>query len=205
VDWGQRSKCPFCAARSPTLRIFTGARLTFLSGLHIGQQGVVQENDPAYGLSHGEFLVEFTTAKGTGISRITRGLELYLPVEMFSVPDWMPSLSMEDAYNLHEVVLSGLDPRGEPPKVTIAQAVTMACWSWRLPLSGQEILPFLTAHGMPSDFDESLVELFDFGRSVAVSVGGRRPNGRKKMPPLSKARYQTKNQAELWYRLFGYA
>jgi hypothetical protein len=192
-------------ARSPTLRTAAGTQLKFLSGLHIGQQGVIQERDPAYGLNHGELLVEFTTAKGTSIYRITRGLELYLPAEAFSVPAWMPGLSMEDAYNLHEAVLCGLDPCTESPKAAIAQAVTMACWSGRLPLSGQEILPFLTAHGMPSHLDESLGELFDFGRSVAVSVGGRKPNARKKMPPLSKARYQTKSQAQLWYRLFGYA
>jgi hypothetical protein len=181
-----------------------GTRLTFLSGLYIGQQGVVQEIDPAYGWDHGDFLVEFNNAKGISLCRVTPGLELYLPVEMFSIPVWMPSLSMEDAYNLHEAALRGLDPQGEPPKATVAQAVTMACWSWRLPLSGQEILPFLAAHGMPSDMDESLVELFNFGRAVAVSVGGRKPNSRRRMPPLSKARYQTKNQADLWYRLFGY-
>jgi len=139
---------------------------------------------------------------------VEQSLQLFLPERLFLIPSWMPHLSFEDAFRLHESLIQGFHAsQGEPKRksaAAIAGAAVSACWWQRLPIAAAEVRTLLLAHEIDVGPAGRFEAFFDFGMEVAIGVGGRPPLKVKRMAPLSRGRYLTPHQQELTRRISGH-
>jgi hypothetical protein len=207
LDYGQENGCPFCAARRAE-RPRVGQRVALLSGLYVGQAGMVV-SESGWKEGGGRFQVRMAFEPNNVSSVIDPSLELFIDPEAVVIPGWMPPLSVEDCCGLHEVVLAALSPLpGEHSRkaaAKLASALSSLCWGARLPLTGAEIWEMLAAHGANAKLRAATVELYDFGLALLSGSVGRPPIKRKRMRPMSQGRYLTKRQRDLRIRKCGQA
>ena len=198
--------CPYClAAQSPWPVV--GTSLMFLNGIDVGQVGVVVRDK--WGTCPSDrFLVKMEYEKQSDVLRMVMPRhELYLDVNLLRIPDWVPSVSIEDNARLHERFLccGGLAAAQDRDGFGTAFAdVVHVCWQHRLPLNAEEIWLALQAHGLDPHSKARVVELFEFGTGLLVRTHGRPAIKRKRMPPMSRGRYLTKAERELRLRIFGH-
>jgi hypothetical protein len=137
------------------------------------------------------------------VQRVVRpDLELFLDPLHLIPPPWMPPLSIQDAFILHEMVL--LAAERDLMRTEAQYPLINVCWSHRLPLSGSEVWAMLEAHGCDPIARPVVIERFDFGVGLLVGTQGRPPVKKRRMPALSKGRYLTARKKADWQRLFGY-
>jgi hypothetical protein len=203
---GIANGCPFCMARQD-LEPSVGKSILFLSGIDVGQVGVVVENVDAV-RSIGRFLVKLPYGDDRASTMVDPVLDLFIERALMHVPTWMPPLSIEDACALHEMVL---EVRRSPPEAKngktaakMADGLIARCWGDRLPVNGAEVWAVLGAHGAQPKLEERFVELFDFGIALLVGIKGRPPVRQRRMAPLSRGRYLTKRAREKRMQLFGH-
>jgi hypothetical protein len=179
----------------------------FLSGGDVGQVGVVVDN-AEIARSIGRFTVKLPCDPDHVTTMVNPEHDLFIDRALMTVPQWMPPLSIEDACALHEMVLDVLRwPPQRPRRKAAAKMVKgliARCWGDRLPVSGAEVWGIVAAHGALPELEKPLIELFEFGMELIVETQGRPPVKRRRMPPLSRGRYLTKRNRELWLRHFGH-
>lgn len=190
--------CPFCRSDfhlDPQL----GDQIFFLSGLEMGTWGRVVPAGRT--LRVGEFCIQ-KGLRPLEFSVCHNERDRSLPIYAYRVPDWMPSLSMEDSLHFHESLFQCLllPDEGAAP-ATIFEAVehvVTCCWSHRLPMTSRDIWQNLKAHGLPDIYQEPICCAYDYGVRLAKNLNGRPPNGRRKMPAMSRIKYLTKGNEALW-------
>lgn len=205
-ECGLVSNCPFCVAaenRFPSI----GTSIVFLRGHDAGCRGVVREN-PNNGTVHYAFTVKMDYEIGENTLRMVRpGLDLFLDVRQYEVPDWIPSLSIDDNIWLHEEMFRHVSKRWDDNDHQAMRKILIgfiwACSARRLPVNGEDVFKLLEAHGFLSRIEKKFVEQFDFGIEVLTSIHGRAPIKRRRMLPMSKGRYLTVYQREFINRLRG--
>lgn len=137
------------------------------------------------------------------------GHDLYVDTALFSVPAWMPPVSIDDNAALHESLLDIL------PHVVVGAhefsfkpdllwRVVSVCWQRRLPLQRSDIWPLIQAHGVSVRHKSRVLDFFDFGVKLLTVTHGRPAIKRKRMVPMSKGRYLTRAQRDLRIQLFGH-
>jgi hypothetical protein len=195
---GIDSGCPFCLAKCDQ-RPSLGQKILFLNSGDVGQFGCRIE-DKHNSVRFDQFLVKMDYEIDENISRVVTPLyDLFLIEPIAPPPGWMLPLSIEDALSVHENMLRGLDyeadPSGESPLRHLCYPIVTGTWWRRLPLSADDIWPMLQAHNFFQSTKKDFATLFDFGNRVLVRARGRPAIKRKRMPPLSRGRYQPDSQA----------
>ncbi len=202
---GIAAECPFCKARKHDIPAI-GQRILFLVGGDVGEFGI-RVDDSKLDLRLDQFVVKMDYETRGYLRNVTRFLDLFM-VEPFSpVPNWMPRLSIQDALAIHESMLRGflsLQERLPRQTKTFVYSIVSACWWQRLPVNGSDIWPMIEVHGLDKKKKTEFAALFDFGFELLVRSNGRKPIKRKLMPPLSKGRYLSKNDREIWLKHFGH-
>lgn len=204
---GVASGCPYCLAKqNPWPQPGTG--LVFLRGSESGWRGTVV-SDP-WGTCPGDrFLVHMEYEKSSTVFRtVMPSHDLYVDATLYSVPMWMPPLSIEDNAVLHESLILSLPAVVfGAHKFTIAPdalwRVVATCWRLRLPLQRDDIWLMLEAHGVSRRQRKLLLDLFEFGIKVLTLTNGRPAIKRKRMQSMSQGRYLTEARRELNIKLFG--
>lgn len=196
VRLGIACGCPFCLARLREVPKI-GAEFVLLSSFDIGQRGRVVRAGPS---SLSEIHLRMDGEPPEWLRRVDPVWQLYLEARLFRTLAWAPPLSLEDTLALHEIALDVLSrPSGRrgPSISDIARAITSVAWWARLPVSADEIWPMLEAHGVRGRGRIEFIRLFDFGQRLLVANHGRKPNSRKRMSPMSRAKYVTGGQRRL--------
>lgn len=203
---GLISRCPFCLAASNRWPI-VGTTIIFLTGLDIGHAGKVVEDRPEN--RRGDRFAVRMPYDRNGVTRSVMPFhDLYLDVNEFSLPTWMPPLSIEDAAHVHDGMLRYLvgtaASRSRRVHKEAIQSLIATCWWRRLPLDGNDIWPMLAAHGVRESAQSLLIQYFEFGLDLLRNLNGRRAIKRKRMPAFSENIYLSKAQRELRYRILGH-
>jgi hypothetical protein len=182
-----------------------GTTILFLRRENIGQTGVVIE-DKFGSCRGGSFLVRLAN-QGEGVigSAVMPFTDLYIDVNEFCLPTWMPPVSIEDNAHLHEGMLRYLvrtsASRNRRVRKESIQSLIATCWWGRLPLDGNDIWPMLAAHGVRESDRSFLIQHFEFGLDLLRNVNGRRAIKRKRMPAFSENIYLSKAQREPRYKI----
>ncbi|MCP5372659.1 MAG: hypothetical protein H6907_13085 [Hyphomicrobiales bacterium] len=179
----------------------------FLNGIDVGHSGLVVA-DQWDTCPFDKFLVKMPYAKEGTLRIVTPGRELFLDVNRFSVPPWMPPVSIEDNALLHQSLIDSLAvlaaAKDQKSVGDSLIGVIDSCWRNRLPLQGTDVWPMVEAHGIPPHRKSDFINLFDFGKNILISTLGRAAVKRRRMPAMSQGRYLTKKQRDLLVRLFGH-
>jgi hypothetical protein len=124
------------------------------------------------------------------------GHDLYVNYELFSVPEWMPNLSIDDNGAVHESLVTML------PLIAVGSheinivpdrlwRTVITIWQRRLPLYRDNLWPMMEAHGVSRTQKDTLMDFFDFGIKVLTLANGRPAIKRKRIPAMSQGRYLT--------------
>lgn len=200
---GKANGCPFCIARedrTPTV----GERILFLSSDY-GRTGV-RVHSANFRPNADEFLVRMDDDP-RGYTRSVRQTLYLFVVEPFSpAAPWMPQLSFEDVFAIHESLLRACENimHSKQPFEDAIIPIVSTSWQFRLPVNGEEIWPMLAVHGFSQTNRQEFIRDFRFGFEFLVRTNGRAPIRKKRMPPLSKGRYLSENQRVLWLKHFGH-
>jgi hypothetical protein len=205
LSLGALADCPYCKGREHQIPQI-GQRIKFLSP-NYGETGV-RVDDRHYNLRLDQFAVKMDYEAIDYVQTVTRFMDLYI-VEPFASPaSWMPQFSIQDVLAIHESMLRVLDmlmkSHARKPLHECIGPIVSACWRQRLPISGHEIWPMLEAHGFAETQRPEFINLFEFGFDLLIRTHGRPPIKRKRMAPLSKGRYLSKGNREIYLRHFGH-
>jgi hypothetical protein len=129
--------------------------------------------------------------------RLMREHSLTLPLEVLTVPFWLPHLSLRNCFIIDELTMwfcsesaAGEGFHWDDHRLI---EIVRTCWRKRLPITSSELSKVLLAHGMPEQYQESVERLFEFGMSTLIASEGR--------PPLKKLRAEqtaTQRLYETW-------
>ena len=199
------TQCPYCLARQhpwPSI----GTSILFLNRWDAGEVGVVVPDQ--WGTCPSDrFLVKMSYAKDDSLRLVMPSHDLFLDIKRFSVPLWMPPLSIEDNAILHESLMSSLAGLSINRNLTTVREALVPiierCWRRRFPLNGRDIWPLLEAHGVKANLRTYLIDSFDYGIELLTWANGRVAVRRRRMPAMSKGHYHTKMQAEIQTLLRG--
>ena len=153
-----------------------------------------------------QFLVKLDFERPSRNARIaTLGHDLFVKVEDFIAPRWMPPVPIDYNASLHkslEVFLTS-ERAGPRDLQQVLQSIIITCWRRRLHLNSSEIWSLLGTQGFNNTSQAKAIELFDFGFRLLVGAQGRPPESRHRMPAMSQGRYTTKSKRDIRLRLFG--
>ena len=189
VIHGDSSSCPFCQLATRKLPGI-GSQIIFLSGHNCGQIGDVVE------LGSDQDELHYTVpGEPEGWShRANRRFESFIDLSGFSIPEWAPPVSIEDAHTVHWGLVNAFvqaDSEGAvQPLDEALKGLISAVWHHRLPLTAEHVWPMLLAHGWPPQTLLSVKQRYTFGLELLRGATGRRAIKRKAMTPFSSARYE---------------
>lgn len=188
---GLKSDCPFCVAR----HIAAYRQNDIAIMLHMQDAGRLLR----YTCSEKDGDVdqfEWFDEPGTSL-RLMREHWLTLPLEMLTVPFWLPDLSLRNCFVIDELAVwfccesaAGDGFHWQDDRLI---EVVRTCWRKRLPIRSTELSKVLLAHGMPEQYQERVEHLFEYGTETLIASEGRRP--------LKKLRLEvtaTKHLYETW-------
>lgn len=185
---GDISGCPFCrtiAEQLPT----AGRQIIFLSGYNCGEVGTVIGTGP----DQDELEYKMEGEPEHFSYRTSRKYASFIDLASFSVPDWAPPVSIEDAHEVHWGLVNAFvaaDSRqaGRPLEDAL-KGLIMAVWARRLPLTADQVWPMLSAHGWPEGTRVAMLARYSFGLNLLRDATGRQAVKRKAMPPFGSPRY----------------
>jgi hypothetical protein len=188
---GVQSECPFCIARHID-RYRTGDKAVMVQGANAGRLLIYGSSEDSDEVNQFYWLDE----PKIGI-RLMREHWLTLPIEVVTVPFWLPRLSLRYCFVIDELAVWFCNESfaGERfhwnSNLTIEVART--CWRKRLPIDPTELSKVLLAHGMPELYQEKFEQLFDFGTKTLIQSEGRKALKKLRLePPADQSLY------ELW-------
>lgn len=202
VSLGVENGCPFCRAReykTPDVN----QKIFFLSAGDIGQIGT-RVNDQGFSLRSDQFAVKMPYDKQGHTRTVTKYLDLFVEEAFSTPPLWMPSFSIEDCLAIHEFMLRMFDSLRTSSLDNSIHTLIGTCWQLRIPISGNEMLPILSAHGFDRNKNGDFERLFDFGFQLLIRTQGRPPIKRRKMAAFSRGKYLSKNARAFWIDHFGH-
>ena len=170
---GVKSDCPFCIARH--VDDYRAGDLAVM--LHMLDAGRVLR----YSTSESTEKVdqfEWVDEPGPQL-RLMRQHWLTLPLELLTVPFWLPGLSLRNCFIIDELAVwfcsesaVGVGFHWEDERII---ELARTCWEKRLPVKPSEISKVLLAHGMPTQYQSKAEHLFQFGMATLISSKGRKP------------------------------
>jgi hypothetical protein len=169
---GVKSECPYCVARHITE--YRPSDLAVM--LQASEAGRLL----SYKSSQADDQVDqFEWTDEVGQWRLMREHWLTLPLDVLTVPFWLPKLSLRNCFIIDELVVwfcnesaAGRKFHWDDDKVI---EVVRTCWRKRLPIEPSELSKVMLAHGMPEIYQERAEKLFAFGMRVLIGSEGRRP------------------------------
>ena len=202
TETGATVGCPFCKGRM-IYPVEQGKYVVLLSGLNAGRIFQVLADHP----SSSDYFLARSPDMPPGTSRmISYSRDRFTIVPFDKIPDWMLSLSVDDANALEESIISGIVNAAGDFRISdselLARHLIACAWRRRLPVSGFEIAKVLLAHGLPNRMVEQIPSLFEFGTSLLVKTIGRPPIKRKRVNPLSIGSYASPSQRKSTRELF---
>jgi hypothetical protein len=117
----------------------------------------------------------------------------YVEEPLGAPQQWFPPLSIEDSAVVDEFIVrlcGALFPSKWRWSDDELYAPIIRFWLSRLPISGEEVWAVCAAHGMPDRFRKRIASGFEFGRGLLVVSHGRPPIQRRRVAPMSIARYE---------------
>ena len=170
---GVRSECPFCIARHITeyrtndigmmLHMLDAGRLLTYKSSELG--GAVD-------------LFEWIDRPGSSL-RLMREHWLTLPLEVITVPFWLPGLSLRNCFIIDELAVwfcsesaAGEGFYWDDDRMI---EIVRTCWRRRLPIRSAELSKVLLAHGMPEQYQDRTEHLFAYGMATLIASQGRLP------------------------------
>lgn len=198
TEHGQTAGCPFCKGRKIET-VSVGDRIILLKGENVGRFATVTN---ARGWSDDEFFAHFDDDEPGADIRVhfKRDEFKYAPLEQ--PPHWLCQLSIDDLCAIENAALKSSLLLGEQPIPTWNAETLLpligTIWARRLPISGEDLLPTLEAHGASSKLRQNFAELFDLAIQTLILLQGRPPIKRKKMGAMSQGRYLTPTQEQFF-------
>jgi hypothetical protein len=178
---GVKSECPFCIAR------------------HIDQYRPGDKAVMAQGIEAGRMLIYGASVDGgdvdqfqwidqpSGHIRLMREHWLTLPIDVVTVPSWLPKLSLRYCFVVDELATWFCNASAAGQRFhwnsDLVVEIARTCWRKRLPIYAAEISKVLLAHGMPELYQEKFEELFDFGTTTLIQSEGRKPLKKLRLEP----------------------
>jgi hypothetical protein len=182
---GEKSGCPFCAARL-SVKPDLGARIIVLNDFLAGMTGTVSNASLDHRFPETAFLVAADGDRpGTELVLNTKR-NLVAPLgSQEPLPGWLPPLCLRDAAELDEVAVWFCDRCLMSGQFvwdrTSYYEVIRACWQKRFPLTPEEVCSVLCAHGLPPEFADEAQRAFLEGIGLLVYTHGRRPIKKKRV------------------------
>lgn len=170
---GVKSDCPFCIARHlDDYRI--GDSAVMLHMLDAGRLLRYSASADAEKVDEFEWLDE----PGSRL-RLMREHWLTLPLEVLTVPFWLPGLSLRHCFIIDETAVwlcsessAGIGFHWDDERMI---ELARTCWRKRLPIESSEMAKVLLAHGMPGEYQSKAEHLFGFAMATLVASEGRKP------------------------------
>jgi hypothetical protein len=188
---GVESDCPFCIARHID-HYRRGDQAIVMQGRHAGRLLI-------YGSSQSDGKIDQFCwhDEPKNQMRFNRDIQLTLPIEVVTVPFWLPKLSLRNCFIIDELAtwfcnMSAAGDRFHWNSDLIIEVVR-TCWRKRLPIDAIELTRVLLAHGMPEVYQEKFEVLFNFAMKTLIHSEGR--------SPLKKLRLEL-NADQLLYQLW---
>lgn len=194
---GARSRCPFCKGRM-IASVSSGDRILVLKGMFAGQEAtVLSQPSPV----PDEFIVQFDFQAHGEAMRMHYTRDAFVHSPIAEVPPWLCSLSIDDLSALEDAALEmsfqlARIAKGMWSVETILPLVATVRHR-RLPVVGADLWLMLEAHGLSPKLKSSFCRAFDFGVQLLVSLHGRPPIRRRRVPAMSIGRYLTPKHQEL--------
>lgn len=188
---GVNSECPFCIARH--ISDYRQGDLGLMLHMHdAGRLLRYKSSGPGSAVDRFEWIDD----PGSSL-RLMREHWLTLPLEVLTVPFWLPGLSLRNCFIIDELAVwfcnesaAGDGFHWDDERLI---EVVRTCWQKRLPLKPDELSKVLLAHGMPEQYQDRAEHLFGYGIAALVASGGR--------PALKKLRFElpaAKHLYETW-------
>lgn len=198
VELGRRAGCTFCAARLER-RASLGQRIIILNGFRAGMIGTVSCVDLDSRYREGTFLVKADGDQTNSQQIVNPEFDLFAPhASVEPIAKWLPPLSMREAAELDEVVVTVCSRFAELGydqwHRSILYKLIGHCWRERLPLSDDDIWKILAAHGMPNEFEMDARRSYIEGTELLIFTHGRKSIKKKRISPLAST-CQAINQA----------
>jgi hypothetical protein len=169
---GVKADCPYCIARHIE-KYQPGDKAVMLQGYEAGRL-------LSYSSTHDSDVVDqFAWADEPDSKlRLMREHWLTLPLEVLTVPFWLPKLSLRNCFILDELAVWFCNESGAGERFhwnnELTIEVARTCWRRRLPVSPMEISRLFLVHGMPEIYQAKFEELFDFAIKLLVRTEGRK-------------------------------
>ncbi len=163
--------CPFCIARlAPAPEI--GQRAVLINGSNSGR--IVEVSEAFASL---RWTGRFLDPVGDHVSE-TGGSDAYLLAPLPFLPvDWLPHLSIRESFWLDQLAVemcqTGLSTGNFVWRDEYAVEFAGAVWELRSPVTADEAISCLAAHGLPSIFHDRFADVFDISLKALVSARGR--------------------------------
>ena len=188
---GFLSGCPFCASHRIGIPE-VGTRFLIISGLHTGATATVVEWQKNMPRIENEFMAQLDHESPEWQTRVSTKRQMIQLFPLAPVPEWAPPLCMEDAGELHEIIIrfrerSFLKGRWKVDWGSFNEIIRSA-WYNSLPLEPDELWLVLKAHGVPLKSKKDLIGFYQKGRNLLIHVAGKRPIKKKRVEPLSKGK-----------------
>lgn len=183
---GSTAGCPFCIARQrPTLAV--GEKAILLSGWQAGKWIRLNLSNMGAGVD------VFDCLDSNERYYLSLDSSLVLPHRLISTPIFLPKLSIDLVFVLDELstwfcnrgLAGGQQHCDDDGIIELART----CWEKRIPVTTEEMVRMLLAHGLPTSLQDRAHERFDFAISTLVAARGR--------SAIAKLRKKTATQDQL--------
>lgn len=180
--------CPFCTAKRKGVPE-VGSRFRVLTGSLAGRTGTVLKIPEKYSLDPFEIFCHLDENEPNIQTRIVINHWLIQLLPEPPIPDWAPPLSIQDAASLDSAVVNfcqkSFSSNKSEPNIPAFYELINVIWRNRLPLQPSELLSVLRAHGLPGQFDQELLKIYEHGINLLVYANGKKPIKRKRVAPFS--------------------
>jgi hypothetical protein len=192
---GAKAGCPFCRGRM-IASVSAGQRIILLKGMYAGRFATVSDKP---GWSEDEFLVRFDDEDGDTLTRISYRMDNFLCLPMTKIPTWLCHLSIDDLAAIEDaclqLALKYALAKKSTPWSDLLLPIIATVRGRRLPVLSNDVWPTLLAHGFSRKEKANFQRFFNFA-ILLISLNGRAPIKRKRMPPMSRGRYLSPGQQE---------
>lgn len=185
VTSGQRYGCPLCIAlTSPKPNV--GDRVVLLGGSRSGMIGTVSKTVLDSKLREGTFLIHADTDRPSVEQIVEPSLHLFAVYNgAFDLPDWFPPFTDKECVDLHSVIVASVDEGASATgwawdRKHLSEVIRYS-WAKRLPIEPAEVWLLLSAHGVPSQYEEEASRLFVEGTELLQYAVGKRPVKKKRL------------------------
>lgn len=201
VSTGFRNRCPFCTARLQS-GLAEGEKIVLLKGYNANRIATCIKIDKK-DININTIL--FDDAPESGFFRISN-CDSYIKMPLPKLPSWILPLSVDDNNVVEgasvQLIKSVVDSDGKWRQGTSFRLAEIV-WRRRLPISADEVLGVLLAHGLPGPVAPVFQLEFETAIGALVEIIGKLPNARKRMPPFQAGMYMTPRQRNLYARIQG--